>query len=328
MRRGFLAALLIIFSFHAIAGEERCQGKFLNPITDICWKYMFPITIGSTTVVSGENPDTENRTSPVCSCSDPVPRVGLSIGFWEPIRLVDVTRTPFCFVNLGGKKMDLDVRVGQSAVETEDGQALTSHYHLHWYVYPAIFLLNLIADFVCLEAEGFDLAYLTELDPTWQDDELAFILNPEAVLFANPIAQASCAADCVAASSGMPFDPLFWCAGCQGSMYPFSGNVQAHIGGVQASLLLTERMTYKLHRMGLLWGSVGTEALCGKYPMPIMRKSQYRAQMTYPVPTTSGKHCCSPYGRSTELWSSLKEFPVKGEDFGYLVWRKRACCAL
>ena len=28
------------------------------------------------------------------------------------------------------------------------------------------------------------------------------------------------------------------------------------------------------------------------------------------------------------LWSSLKEFPVKGEDFGYLVWRKRACCAL
>jgi conjugal transfer pilus assembly protein TraU len=28
------------------------------------------------------------------------------------------------------------------------------------------------------------------------------------------------------------------------------------------------------------------------------------------------------------LWGSGKEFPYQGEDFGYLVWRKRSCCLL
>ena len=46
---------------------------------------------------------------------------------------------------------------------------------------------------------SFDLAYLTEVDPLWNDDELTLILNPDAVLFANPVAIAACAADCVAA---------------------------------------------------------------------------------------------------------------------------------
>src|SRR3546814_15425780 len=80
------------------------------------------------------------------------------------------------------------------------------------------------------------------------------IINPEAALFGNPIAQAACAADCVLASAGFANDLLFWCGGCQGSIYPFSGSVAAHVGGVQASLLLTERMIAKLHREGLLWG--------------------------------------------------------------------------
>src|SRR3546814_18112862 len=109
-------------------------------------------------------------------------------------------------------------------------------------------------DFICLEKAAFDVAYMTELDPLWADDELSFIINPEAVLFGNPIAQAACAADCVLASAGFANDLLFWCGWCQGSIYPFSGSVAAHVGGVHASLLLTERMIAKLHREALLWG--------------------------------------------------------------------------
>jgi hypothetical protein len=74
------------------------------------------------------------------------------------------------------------------------------------------------------------VAYITELDPLWNADELSFILNPEAILFGNPIAQAACAADCVAATAGFPLNPLFWCGGCQGSLYPFTGNNPAHNG--------------------------------------------------------------------------------------------------
>ena len=67
-------------------------------------------------------------------------------------------------------------------------------------------------------------------------------------------------------------------------MYPLTGNVAAHVGGVQASLLAAQRLVYRLHRAGVAWGTSGSSALCGKYPMPVMKKSQYRWQMTQPVP--------------------------------------------
>lgn len=306
---------------------EQCHGRFINPITDLCWRCLFPISIGQSQVVKGEVPDTQNVTGPVCSCSDPFPRVGLKVGFWEPVRMVDVTRTPFCFVGLGGKQFHVKTLVKQSSPDTDVHGQATAHYHVHWYISPMIYILNVILDFACLEAGGLDIAYISELDPTWQDDELAFILNPEAAFFANHLAQAACAADCVAASTQLPLDTLFWCAGCQGSLYPFTGRIQNHIGGIQSSLLLTERLTYKLHRMGLLWGSIGEQALCGKYPMPIMKKSQYRSQLLYPKADNQGGKCCHPYGKNTAIWGAGKSFPVKGEDFSYLIWRKRHCCA-
>jgi conjugal transfer pilus assembly protein TraU len=203
----------------------------------------------------------------------------------------------------------------------------SSFYQVHWYVYPVLFWLELLVDFVCMEKGDVDIAYLTELDPMWNDDETSFIINPEAALFANPIAQAACAADCLMASAGFGSDALFWCAGCQGSMYPFTGSVSAHVGGVQGSLLALERMIAKLHREGLLWGTMGKEAYCDRYPMPIVKKTQYKTQMLFPIPSTGSKQC-HPLGRSEALWGSGKEFPYAGEDFGYLIWRKRSCCLL
>src|SRR3546814_13307843 len=73
-------------------------------------------------------------------------------------------------------------------------------------------------------------------------------MNPEAVLCAKRLALAACAADCVSATVNLPVDEMFWCAGCQGSMYPMNGNVSASIGHVQASRLVLSRFAYKLHR--------------------------------------------------------------------------------
>ncbi|MCB1934078.1 MAG: TraU family protein, partial [Candidatus Accumulibacter sp.] len=164
---------------------------------------------------------------------------------------------------------------------------------------------------------GFDVAYLTELDPMWHDDELTFILNPEVALFGNLAARAACAADCAAATAGFPLNTLFWCAGCQGSLYPLNGNVQAHIGGVQASSLEMTRLIAKMHREGLMWAASGEDGLCGYYPQPIMDKTGYKYHMLYPIPQTAqiaGK-CCQPLGRSTILWGAGREFPFEGEDF-------------
>jgi conjugal transfer pilus assembly protein TraU len=30
----------------ADAGPGRCTGSFVNPITDICWSWLFPISVG------------------------------------------------------------------------------------------------------------------------------------------------------------------------------------------------------------------------------------------------------------------------------------------
>lgn len=326
----FIVVFFLCFSNFKILA---CPGRFVNPLTDICWSCLFPLSIGPVKVNAGGRDDTPNPSSLLCLCRRPplpVPVPGIPVGFWEPVRLVDVTRIPFCMVSLGGLSLGNSFYKHGVHGKTVDqkGGASRSFYHVHWYVYPVIYWLELLMDFLCLEAASFDVAYLTELDPLWNDDETAFILNPEAVVFGNPVAQAACAADCAAASLGLPLDPLFWCGGCQGSLYPFTGTVDGHMGGVQASLLLVQRMAAKLHRQLMLWGTFGEAGLCGKYPMPLIRKSQYKIQMTYPLPTTTGPLACNPMGRTEVVWGSGREFPHQGEDFGYLIWRKRSCCVL
>src|SRR3546814_8080635 len=76
----------------------------------------------------------------------------------------------------------------------------------------------------------------------WSSDVFSSdLINPEVALFANPIAQTACAADCGAATLKLPLDPLFWGAGCLGSMYPMNGNISEHIGHVQSSRLALSR---------------------------------------------------------------------------------------
>ena len=73
---------------------------------------------------------------------------------------------------------------------------------------------------------------------------------------------------------------------------------------------------------------MGSKGLCGKYLMPVMRKQQYRFQATNPNPQTKGRYACAPLGASTTFMSAGQVYPAIGEDMGYLVWRKRNCCAL
>ncbi|WP_174279623.1 conjugal transfer pilus assembly protein TraU, partial [Sphingomonas bacterium] len=304
--------------------ETSCSGKFVNPITDVCWSCLFPLSIGSMKIWPSSRPDTENPSLPICACGTPIPRIGIAAGFWEPARLADVSTKPWCFVNLGGLKISpgFDIGRGQMQGPSQTGGAAqnTSKWHVHWYVYPLLYWMEILTDFVCFENASFDIAYMTEVDPLWQDDSLTAILNPEAVLFTSTVAQAACAGDCVAATAKLPIDQVFWCAGCQGPMYPVNGNVDAHIGHVQASRLVLTRFAFKLHREGLAWGTMGSKGLCNKYLMPMMRKQQYRVQMVNPIPTVSGNAACSPLGASTMPPQAGRSYPVKGEDMGYLGW--------
>lgn len=324
-----LAALVVLLSMflskESIAGV--CQGSFANPITDICWSCMFPMNLGGASLLTMDQEDTENPGGFLCFCSSP-PTIGIKTSFWEPARRVDVTRTPYCFVSLGGVSIDPGIRAPEGEVRLQADNTRQSSWQAHWYVDPILYYLEVILDNPCLETGGFDVAYLTEIDPTWNDDELTMLLNPETFLFGNPIAQAACAGDCVLSSAGFGSNALFWCAGCNGSIYPFNGHVQAHVSLVQASSLVAQRMTAKLHREFLMWGTYGDDAMCGYYAQPVMDKTQYKYHMLYPVAQTEkiNGRCCQPFGRTSAVWGAGRSFPYSGEDFSYQIFRKRSCC--
>ncbi|MDC7684416.1 TraU family protein [Asticcacaulis sp. BYS171W] len=307
-----------------------CTGRFVNPITAPCWDCIFPLTIGSVPIWRGKGVriDAPNPPSPICACGTPIPRIGLTIGYWEPSRLMDVTQKPFCFPNLGGLSISPGFGyAGKSEYRHQSGAARTA-YHAHYYVYPLLAWLQILTDFVCMESSGFDIAYMTEFDPLWNSDELSAIINPEVFLFANPIAQLACSADCVAATTvGRPIQKLFWCAGCQGSLYPMTGQVAGDYGPLTGSLHVAEKFQAKLHRELLAWGTRGSLSLCQPIPQPTMDKLQYRFQLVTPV-AHKNLFSCTAIGKSTVPYEHLKVIPVKGEDIGYLVWKKRNCCAL
>ncbi|WP_414057635.1 conjugal transfer pilus assembly protein TraU, partial [Pantoea dispersa] len=228
------------------------DGRWVNPISDVCWKCLFPMTLGSIQLASGAHPDTPNPASPIQLCPYGIfYRLGLAIGFWEPLAMTDVTREPGVMVNMGGFKIDLG-RTGTGRGGQSDAPTPGSFYHVHWYKYPLIFWLNIITSEGCMQTGDMDIAYLSEVDPLWNDSTLAMILNPEVALFSNLLAQGACAADSIASTAGMPLDPLFWCAGAQGSMYPFTGYTSNEFSPLEASLLVSERMAFKLHREGLV----------------------------------------------------------------------------
>ncbi len=324
----YKSILLISFLVSANCFGIACGGRFPNPITDICWKCLFPMQIGPAPLTAGESLNYDPPPPLVCTCPAPPPifiKVGVGVSFWEPARIAEVVRTPFCFPTLNGAVLGAYNFVG-GMNSSKGGRTGNAFYHVHWIQYPVLNWLGMaITGAACQNSETFDVAYVSEVDPLWDDDELSFLINPEAVLFANPVAQIACAADSVAATAAnFGLDALFWCAGSQGSVYPLDGTIANHEGGIDSSLLATHRMIFKMHRQGLAHDTSTLAAMCMPLPQPVMRKTQYKQQMMYPIPNPLYG---VGLGRPSVFWGAGREFPYKGEDFSYLIWRKRTCCA-
>lgn len=278
MIKVFFGVLVLIFG-----GLQAKEGTWVNPFTDICWECLFPITVSGINVTVGHRDLTEHGKT-ICACAGTPPKIGIPLAFWEPTRLVDVTRHAYKLVGLGG------ISVGKETIKNRgsigivgDGPTQSSFYHVHWYHYPIFSLLGLFTDFSCIEKGSLDMAYMSELDPLWNDDQWSVIVNSEAGFFANHLAQLSCIADCASSSLNKPQDELFWCAGCEGSLYPFTGTVPHHVGAVQASSLIIQRIIAKLHRSLAIKGYEKNN-YCEAKLMPIIKKSLYKTQMVYPVP--------------------------------------------
>jgi conjugal transfer pilus assembly protein TraU len=335
-----LEVIIFIFSWSFPLQSEAgitaiCHGQAISQtIVNIKAESFFPITIGSTTVESGSLPDTPNPSNPICSCGVGIYKYyGLAMGYWEPIGVIDVTRTPYCMVNFGGEKLSENDQA-EGDVDTQSPDQNSGFYYVHYYNIPL--LKKIMGDSfggACTVDADSPLPYFSELDPTWNNETTANgVIFPDAYAMANMfqsnpisavVAQAACALDTVEANTGLASDTFFWCAGSQGFMYPLTGKVAENNGVAQASTMMAERTIFKLHHLFMI-GDSGPDELCEQTPLYMMQKSRYRYQMVYPANKPS-----EPFGRSTMLWGISGNLSnlANGDDAAFMIWRKHNCCS-
>jgi len=333
IKKSILRVLMVLLLLHCsqgLADSPVCTsadmwGEAL--VSDICWSCLFPAKLfGAST---GDLPDGATEDI-VCTCFDPlgVPEFGFTQGFWQPSRLIELVKTPYCSPSLGGIVLkEGSMLIGNTNKETNDVEDL-NYYNYHYFSFPLYAMLDLMISADC-GSDGYldlDLMYLSEIDPTWNDDELALLTNPEAGIFASLPAQAACVVDCAAASMDSPINSMYWCAGCWGGLYPFSGHISGASSPPKDTSLLATKAIASLHRRGLARKTMGTDALCEAEIFPTIPKQQYKMSMIHPVPE-AGEDCCHVIGKSTFQWGEHRNIPGTGEDMVYVLWNYSECCA-
>ena len=323
-------SLAVVFSASIFLPQKAQAVCVTNPaqivttLAEMCWTCIFPINIAGIPVIQGPLPDSPlTARNPICVCPAPPPlfyRIGITIGYWEPSRSIDVSKDPYCFSGIG---INLSMPMTQRGTKGQGIDRTRTYMHSHYYIYPIFEMIGMFVDSMCMRAgQGIDVAYMTEVDPLWNDDNLSAFINPEALLFGNPITNLACVADSISSQVYFPLDPLFWCKGSWGNAYPLSGNTNTK-DFVEDNLSIAGSMIYKLHRQLILWNSAGFSALCSEHPMPIWFKSAYRLQPIYPIPHP----IAVPIGQTGLVWSFGKNIPMVGDNFNSLLFKKVDCCA-
>lgn len=309
---------MVLFSSNALASA--CPSNGLNVLNDLAWSCIFPIRIGGVVQLGANQAEADDQTpDPICVCQGgALPRIGLSVSFWEPARVIETVSEPYCMMALGANLGNptpgkLDGSLGRSGSQSKAFQ------QMHYIVFPAWALLDMFTDLPCLEEKRLDVAMMTEVVGTWNNEILSLLVNPESVLFANPASTLACAADASSALLGKPRNELFWCMGSWGGAYPLAGSITA-TDYVEANAGLAARGVYLMGRTGLL-RDTGLDGCSFQYT-PIWRKNRYKFQLLRPV----ADRTCHAIGQSGLLWTAFKHPPQDGDNFMWMLFRKVNCC--
>jgi conjugal transfer pilus assembly protein TraU len=359
--------LLLVFSWmlpvFASSGALCTDAKIFTKIIDqLCWSCVLPIRLAG--VGGTPPPGAATSNSPVCFCMDNngVPKPpGLPASFWSPRRLIETVKVPYCSPSLGGMRLQnslvgMGTRGGNKSLKSSQQK---SFYQYHYFAYPIMEMLSIFVMPDCTRDQysDFDLMYLSEIDPLHNNDLLAFIMNPESAIFANPLALVSASVDCAAITAGQPSENLFFSAGCDGLMYPLTGNIGAGGQPARNTSLIAQRAIASLHRKGLVKRSMGDDALCEPKYSPMIPKSMYKLSAIFPIPEADGNKsvqapkrdadgnpeknsdgtikmqsikvgCCHNLGDSVSKWRGLsgETIPGIGEDYVYLLFKYTDCC--
>ena len=368
--KAFLGIAVLFFASsaaHAQGQVMATQCSSYNPLgtmfRDVCWSGMFPMKLMGATMVGGKSgvpSDASNKV--VCTCGGDLekgqlPKVGFTVGFWAPSKILDVTRRPYCLPSLGGMQLPFGgINFLNGGANLGRGQGAEAFANWTLYSFPLIYMLRMIDDGAC-PADGateFDMLQSSPMFPNWNDaiGKYTTFINPEMLLFTGVASTFAYPADAVASTLGTPINKLFWVAGAWGGMYPmtgFSGSGQMN-DPVRFTSLTGVRALSLLHRLGMLRETIGNDSLCERNTRFIMRKDAFRWQFLAPSPETNGPATGTPSapasanqvqevnppqrfgtcnhatGASTAAWGMWRDVPATGEDHSYLLFQWTDCC--
>jgi conjugal transfer pilus assembly protein TraU len=319
----FIVAISLLAN-HLFAVCNATPSNIVSELMAVDYSAIMPIRIAGIPVAPGRMPDAINQVNfPICFCPAPPPimiRMGITIGLYNPSRLIDAVKDSYCFEGLG---VNMPIAFGNNGQQANDAEEEHTFFQTHMSVFSVFQLLDLGLDIICLQTPSVsDIAYMTEVDPLWNDDALSALIQPEALLFGNPITNLACIADSVSSMIDWSNPALFWCKGSWGNAYPMTGRVVSN-DLVQSSASAASELIYKLHRQLMMWATWGYPALCTKYPLPIWEKDAYRMQILEPIPHP----LAGAIGKTGLMWSWGKNVPMAGDNFSYGLFIKRDCCA-
>lgn len=308
--------------------------RMMNPATDVLWDEIFPIKIGSMTVYGSDNYDSTSGSAPViCTCPMPPPvyyRVGLGTAFWEPSHVIEVVKSPNYMPMTGSSINGPEATYGTSQASTINpghggGGSEHAFAHAHLWSFPVWLIMGMMIDSMCMSSDGeLDMMYMTEFDPLWSEDELAAMIHPESVLFANPLAVIVCLLDSLSTQLYGPADILYWCMGAQGTAYPLTGNIN-NMQEVDAAAGVAQRLIFKLNREMIMCDPGIWYCAC-QYPLTWV-KSNYKFHSARPVKEWNAW----PIGKSSLFRTPINPpgSSVDGpcDEFLWVLLRHRLCCA-
>lgn len=342
MRRQTLLSLVAALVFMGLSSTSLAAGgckqqQMWNPVT-ANWNNAFPIVVAGLKTDSGSHPFQPGRMreKPICKCGHYSIPVGVGMTYWQPTYVAEVVDNAGCLPAMGGKKV-LSGPLASKAQSNRDegapdpenishGQKLRN-MSVHWYNYPVFSLLEVFSTLACNTTAGFDIADMTELDPTWSHPLLADMLHPLTFLVANIFATAACIPDAVAATAYLPINSLFWCMGSQGTLYPNAGWVPQELNGIaDANFHMLGKFMQGRVQFGGMLTTIGPEATCTSMYKPVLTRDQYRFEPILPV----GSNRTAIMGASALKWAftpPLNPNPSR-VDNTFLIWQGKQCCVL
>ena len=150
MKRMIAQCLLYLLLSLASAGHADTTTKATDPlcadaelwsgkmISDICWSCLFPIRAAGAALGGGNIPSIATDQK-FCFCTDPmgIPQLGMTVGLWNPARLIEVVRNPWCSPALGGHTFSASkVRLMATTGKGDFDASEMSFFNYHYFAFP------------------------------------------------------------------------------------------------------------------------------------------------------------------------------------------------